>query len=233
MNPNVTGSSLQQSLYLATSQVITSLLAFVPQLLASILVILVGILLSRFAKSLVITFLHALNLSALTQNSAVEKFLKRADIRLKIEEIFGEIVRWLILYIFIIAAVNTVGLITVGNFLENILSYLPNIVAAIFILAIGVILAGFTESFVKSSIATFDPSTGRLAGKISSYAVVIFAVLFAIGELGIAESFINTLFTGFVAMLALGFGLAFGLGAKDLVSRILNKWYQDFQKPQK
>jgi hypothetical protein len=61
----------------------------------------------------------------------------------------------------------------------------------------------------------------------------VFAALVAIGELGIAESFINTLFIGFVAMLSIGLGLAFGLGAKDVVNLMLTKWYQDFNKTTK
>ena len=58
--------------------------------------------------------------------------------------------------------------------------------------------------------------------------IMVFAVLAALAQLKIAESFINTLFTGFVAMLALGLGLSLGLGSKDLVGRILNKWYDKF-----
>ena len=75
-----------------------------------------------------------------------------------------------------------------------------------------------------------DIKLGRLSGRLASYLVVIFAVMAAINELGIAQSLINTLFMGLVAMLALGFGLAIGLGAKDLVSEILNNWYKDLKK---
>ncbi|HUV47324.1 MAG TPA: hypothetical protein VMW29_04265, partial [Candidatus Bathyarchaeia archaeon] len=61
------------------------------------------------------------------------------------------------------------------------------------------------------------------------YLIVIFASLAAINELKIAQALVNSLFIGFVAMLALGIGLALGLGAKDLVSRVLNEWYDNFR----
>ena len=163
----------------------------------------------------------------------VDQFLNKAEIRPKIEEILGEAVRWLILYIFIIASINAVGLTIVGDFLTSILSFLPNIFAALLILAIGVIIAGFTESIVKSAIINFDVSTARMAGKISSYIVVVIAALIAISELGIAETFINILFIGFVATLAIGLGLAFGMGAKDLVSKIFTNWYKEIEKTTK
>ena len=59
---------------------------------------------------------------------------------------------------------------------------------------------------------------------------MVFTTLAAINELGIAQSLINILFIGFVAMLALGFGLAIGLGTKDLIGEILHEWYRAFKK---
>ncbi len=59
---------------------------------------------------------------------------------------------------------------------------------------------------------------------------MIFAILAAISELGIAANFINTLITGTIAMLSLGLGLALGLGSKDLVKEILTEWYSGIKK---
>jgi hypothetical protein len=67
-------------------------------------------------------------------------------------------------------------------------------------------------------------------GKIASYTVVTIAALAALSELNIAENFINILFIGFVAMLALGFGLAIGLGGKDLVAVMLTDWHKNLKK---
>jgi hypothetical protein len=233
MNNSVSINSLQQSLVTASGGVLAAIIAFIPQFLAAVVVFILGVYLSKWIKSLLISILQAVNIYSLTKNTALENFLKRADIRIKIEELLGEAIRWLILYIFIIASVNILGLTTVGDFLTGILSYVPQVISASLILALGILAAGFTESIVKGAVASFDPTTARMVGKIASYTVVVFAALVAIGELGIAESFINTLFIGFVAMLSIGLGLAFGLGAKDVVNLMLTKWYQDFNKTTK
>lgn len=223
----------QDSLFLATNNILAQFVAFIPTLIGALIILILGILLGKLAKSLTISFLGAINLSGLIKNSSLDQFLSKAEIRPKIEEILGETVRWLILYIFIIAAVNAVGLTTVGDFLTSILSYVPQVIAALLILAVGVIIAGLTESIVKSAISGFDIATARLAGKVSSYIVVIIAALIAISELGIAETFINILFIGFVATLAIGLGLAFGMGSKDLVAKVLNNWYRQIEKTTK
>jgi len=230
MNQTLSFTSLQTTLSLAFTNVISTLVSFVPQLLAALIVFTVGLILSSWIKSLIKKILQAVQLSTVIKNSSLERFLKQADIRIKVEELVGEIFRWLIIYIFLIASVNILGLTTVSDFLTNILSYLPRIVSASLIFALSVIAAGFTESLVKSAIMSIDVTTGRLAGKIASYTVVVFGSLVAIGELGIAERFINTLFIGFVAMLSLGLGLAFGLGAKDVVREVLMRWYDHFRK---
>ena len=222
--------SIQDAIFLAGSSAFGKVIAFIPQLFAALLVLLVGSYLGKWAKSIIKGLLHAINLSGMTKNSFVQKFLVKAEIRQKIEEIIGEVARLFIIYIFVISSVNLLGLTTVADFLTGILSYVPQVISASLILAFGVIASGFTEKIVKSAVSSFDMPTARLVGKISSYTVVIFASLVAIGELGIAEQFINTLFMGFVAMLSIGMGLAFGLGAKDLVSKVLKDWHEDLKK---
>ena len=91
-------------------------------------------------------------------------------------------------------------------------------------------MAGFIENLIKGALNQVEPKTSRLVSKIGSYLVVITTTLAAINELGIAQSLINTLFIGVIATLTIGVGLAIGLGAKDLVSKILMEWYLDFKK---
>lgn len=222
--------SVQQALVSALGGVVNTLIGFVPRLIVAIIVLLSGIIVGNWLKSLIKSLLNAMNFASIAKGSALEKFLTKAEIKVKVEEILGEAVRLIIIYIFLIAAVNTLGLTTVSQFLSTILNYTPKIISAIFILVLGVIAAGFVESVVKGALVGFDVATGRLMGKISSYALVIFSALVAIGELGIAESFINTLFIGFIATLSLGMGLAFGLGAKDLVAQMLADWYRKVKR---
>ena len=160
----------------------------------------------------------------------IKEFLKKAEINQKVEEIFGTLIKWIIVLIFFIAATNIIGLTTVSQLLSGILAYIPNVISAVIVLSIGILLAGVVESLVKGALASVDLKTSRLMGKIASYTIASIATLAAFSELKIAENFVNILFIGFVSMLALGFGLAIGLGAKDLVSRVLSEWHTDLQK---
>ncbi|HEX9008376.1 MAG TPA: hypothetical protein VF837_03910, partial [Patescibacteria group bacterium] len=113
---------------------------------------------------------------------------------------------------------------------NTIFSYIPNLLAAVFILLIGVILAGILEKVVKGSLGSMDVALSRFMGKVVSYAVMIISVLAAISQMGIAQSFIEVIFTGFIATLAIALGLGFGLGSKDIIKKILEDWYENFKK---
>lgn len=223
-------SNWQEAFLLAASNILTNVLSYLPTILAALSVFIVGIVLAKWAKVLTVKILEKIKLSAVIKKSGVEPFLRKAEIKVKIEEIFGNIIKWLIILIFFITTVNILGLTTVSLVLNNILSYIPKVISAVLVLTVGVLLAGLVEGVVKGALAQVDLKTSRLLGKVSSYLVVIFASLTAVNELQIAQTLVNTLFIGFVGMLALGFGLAIGLGAKDLISDILRDWYENFKK---
>lgn len=226
-------SNWQEAVLVAGSNILTRFFGFIPSLLGAIIIFLFGLILAKWAKALIVKILGALKLDHLLRKSGLEPYLNRADIRVKAEVFLGEIVKWLIVVVFFIAAVNILGLTTVSAVLNSILGYIPSIVSAVLILTIGVLLAGLVESLIKGAVNQVDPKTSRLLSKIASYLVVIVAALAAINELGIAQSLINTLIIGVVATLSLGLGLAIGLGAKDLVSKILIDWYTQSKKKTK
>lgn len=223
-------ASWQEALLLASEGILSGIASFLPNLLGAVLVFLIGLVLAKWAKKLIVKLLETIKFSIVLKKTGLEKFLKKAEVKLKTEEIVGGVIEWLVILVFSVAAVNILGLSTVSVVLERVLAYIPKIVSAILVLTIGVLLAGLVESLLKGALSQIDVKVSRLFGKIGSYLVVIFAALAAINELGIAQSLINILFMGFVAMLALGFGLAIGLGAKDLIAQILNDWHREFKK---
>ncbi len=223
-------SSFENSFSLASTQILSGILTFIPTLLGAIVVFIIGLLLAGWAKSLFVKIINITKLSDVISNPAIKEFLKNAQVNQKIEEVIGEIVRWLIIALFFTASINMLGLTTVTVFLNTIFSYLPNLVAAICILLIGVVLAGTLEKVVKGSLGGVDISLSRFMGKVVSYSVMIISVLAAISQMGIAQSFIEVMFTGFVATITLALGLGFGLGSKDIIKTILEDWYKNFKK---
>lgn len=229
MNTNIV-TSFEDSISLAINQIFVGMINFLPTLLGAFVLLVVGLLLAGWARSAVVKIVKISKLDSLFKNPAIKDFLENAQIGEKIEEILGEIVRWIIIALFFMASMNILGLTPVINFLNSIFAYLPNLFAAVVILLIGAILAGFLEKMVKGFVGGYDISMSRFMGKFVSYAVMVISVLTAIRQLNIAQSFIDALLYGFVATFVIALGLGLGLGSKDLIKNILEDWYQDFKK---
>lgn len=219
----------QTALYTVWVSTITSFLALFPHILGALIVASLGIIIGNWIKTLAVKSLQMIRFETLIKDSKFKAFLVKAEVTGKVEEVIGSILKWLIVLTFFIAATNILGLTTVSNVLVGVLGYVPNVISAVIVLAIGVLLAGLVEGIVKGALASVDLKTARLMGKIASYTVVTITTLAAFSELKIASSFINILFIGFVSMLALGFGLAIGLGAKDVIGQALSDWYKEMK----
>ena len=220
-----TAPSLSTALATGLVNLLDALIQFLPQLILGFIVLGLGIILAKWAKILIVRGIKSLRLGEVLGTTSLGKFYQASHLEPKLEALAGEVSRWLILYLFLISALDIFGLDDIAELLKNLLNYLPNLLSALIIFLIGFFAAGFIEQLVKNVLAPIDLSSARLAGKVASYTIVIFALIIAVGELGIAKEYILILFSGFVALIVLALGLAFGLGAKDLVAQVLNRWY--------
>jgi small-conductance mechanosensitive channel len=101
---------------------------------------------------------------------------------------------------------------------------LPKVVIASLVLVIATVIAGTMQKIVESSAKAANVHGASMIGSVTRYAIWIFAFIIALSELGIASAFMQILFTGFVAALAIALGLSFGLGGKDAASRAVDKF---------
>jgi small-conductance mechanosensitive channel len=224
-----TWMSLQSSVSVTFTTLLTQLGMFLPKFLAAILILVLGTALAKWVKSLTIKLLEALRLSRGLKDTPIEAFLRHAEVG-QIEEVCGTVIYWLSMIVVLQTSVTLLGLQAISGVLDKLLGYVPSVLSAIIVLFVGVLLAGFVESLVKGAIQSVNGKSARLFGKVSSYLIMVITVMAAVAELKIASQFISTLFTGFVYTLTLGLGLAFGLGSKDVVSDFMQEWYQTTKK---
>ena len=90
--------------------------------------------------------------------------------------------------------------------------------------AIAGIAANFVAGVVRTASGSWGVTNGDFIAQLASGAIVVFGVLVALNQLGIAATFVNALFIGIVAACALAFGLAFGLGGREAAARMLDSW---------
>lgn len=137
----------------------------------------------------------------------------------------GEIVKWLVRLAALLIAASLVGLAQVGLLVNAIVLWLPNLIVAAIILLVAPVLGKFLRSVIEVGAGQAGFSNARVLGRVTELAVMVFAVIIAINQVGIAEELIQTLFTGIVAAFAIAFGLAFGMGGRGVAEKVTENWY--------
>ena len=207
------GSTLTASFNSAFYSVVT----FIPKFLAGTIILVIGIIIASIARQLVVSILKIFNLEALLKKYGVptmkDEFTWTA--------ILAEIVRWFLIIVFLIPTAEVWGLPRIITVLSEFLNYIPNVFVAAVIAMVGFVLARLSHDVILASAKGVDNQTSATIASVARWAINTFVILAVLSQLGVATDLIRILFTGFVAMLAIAGGIAFGLGgqnsAKDVV----------------
>lgn len=223
-------NTLAESSYNALLNLWNGFISFLPALIGGLIVFLIGIIIGDGLGQLTEKIIDALKIDAVLERSGFKNFTDRAHIRLDTGYFFRVIVKWVIILAFLVAACNIWGLTAVGGFIRSIVNYLPNIVAAIFILVVAIIVGEYAGKFVRASVAGAGLKYQSVLDALARWTFYIFGILAALSQLKVAPYITNTLFTGIVAFAALAGGLAFGLGGKDLAHNFMERMREDLEK---
>lgn len=211
-------------------------LAQIGQFLMSILLVLVilivGWLISKLIRAILTKGLRTLKLDAISDSVGLDKLLEKGGIGYSLSELVGVICYWLALLVTFMVAVNAVGLTIAADLLKQVVAYIPNVIAAIFILILGMFVATLLRNIVQTAASNMGLAQSKLLSKVVEVIVIIFAVFVALEQLKIGIR-ITELTMGIVlGSIGLGLALAFGLGCKDAAGRYVNDLI-DKLKPKK
>ena len=207
-----------------------ALIGFVPSLIGAGLVFVLGLLVATGLGALVTRIVSALKLDNLLVKAGAEKYFKRAGIKLNVPGFFGRITYWFIVIAFILTSSDILGFNALSAFLKSVLLYIPQVLVAALIMLVAVVVGNVLRNVVKASVLGAKLHAANFLGTVTWWSVVIFGLLAALSQLGIAVTIINTLVTGFVVMFALAGGIAFGLGGKEYASHLLKKLQEQVEE---
>ena len=213
------------ALFLSLTNALNSFLNAIPQVIGALLIIVIGWVISNVLARVVREILERGGADRLFAQHGGAVYGTRSS-AFQPSVVASEVVKWIVRFIFLVAAANALGMPQVSLLLNQVLLWIPNLLVAAVILLVAPLLARFVRGAIEVGAGQMGFSNARLLGKIAEIAIVAFAVLIAINQLGIAADLINILFIGIVAALSLAFGLAFGLGGREIAARITQDWYE-------
>jgi flagellar biosynthesis protein FliQ len=199
--------------------------AFLPRLAVAIGVLLVGWLLAKALRLVVVKALRALNFHVLTERAGIDGFLQQGGTDKDTTALFGWIAYALVILASLIIAFNSLGLMQVTDLLGRVLLFVPKLLVALLVLIFGSYFARFVGGAVRSYCKSAGVGDGELLGRLTRYGLMTFVVLLAVDHLDIGGQLIQQTFLILLAGVVFAVALALGLGARERAARLIERWF--------
>ncbi len=207
---------------------LSTFFSYLPQLLGAIVVLVVGFIIAFILRKVITKLLNKLRLDdRLTAGSGGE-YVERFSPQGSPAKLVGMVLYYVIMLFVITSAIGTLGIPPLTNFMNLVLSYLPNVIAALLIFLVAAAVAGAIGAAVHKTMG--DTPTGRVARAGAPTLVMAIAVFMVLNQLGIAAFIVNATFIALIGAVALGSALAFGLGGRDAAAELINSGYRKAQE---
>lgn len=217
---------------MATSlqNVSAKVMELLPSIVLALIVFLVGWFIASIVATAVSQIVKALKVDGVLKNIGLEDALNKGGWSLDSASFLGSLVKLFVIIVFLVASLDILGLSQVNLLLQElVVGFLPNIFVVIILLIIAAFVAEILSKLVMGSARASGVSSASAAilGKLAAWIVWVVAVLMSLSQLNIGVAVLNTLFLAVVSGLALAFGLAFGLGGKDVAAYYLERFKRD------
>lgn len=210
-------------------QMWANVLGFMPTLISVILILLIGWMLAAIAQKVITRFLKLARLDSVSEKIGIANILTKGDINYTLSEIIGVMIYWLLMLAVFLMAVNTLQLTVAAELLHQVILYMPNVIASVFILVLGIFFASVVANTVRTAAANAGIQQARSLGQFTQVIIVIFTIMEALNQLKIDTTILQLLVKAALAAVALGVGLAIGLGCKDIAGKHVGQLIDSFK----
>jgi len=201
-------------------------LAVVPNIMAAVVFLVVGVVLARLLTTITGKLLHKIRLDDITSHIGINEIFARAGFGKSPVYVITFALYWSVMVVFILLATNALNLLAVSQLLQRFALFMPRLVIAVIILFAGLLLAPLVYQVVSNAAATNNLKGGSTLAKSVEAVVIVFSVLIALEQIGVAMNLIISTVQILMMSLGLAFAIAFGLGAKDLAGEFLRGFFK-------
>lgn len=223
-------SSWQVVLLEPARTVLSQISQFLVNALLVIIILIIGWLLSKVIRSIVAKALKLIKIDDISGRIELDKLLGKGGITLPLSDLVGGICYWLALLITFMVAINAIGVTIAADLLRQVILYIPNVIAALFILILGMFVSTLLRNIVQTAANNAGLSQGKLLAQIVETIVVVFAVLVGLEQLKIGILITELTISIILGSLGLGLALAFGLGCKDIAGKYVAELVEKLKK---
>ncbi len=197
-----------------------------PKFLGALLILLISYLIAKAVSATVHKLLDKARLNQHVHAGKGGNIIQRAVPNPS--SLLASITYWAIFLFGVSIAVSALGIPFLVDFVRAIYGYLPNVFAAILIFLVAGGISGAIATLVTNTMG--DTATGKIVSAAAPVLVMVIAVFMILNQLQIAPAIVTITYAALLGSSALGLALAFGLGGRDVASKMLQDLYAKGQQ---
>lgn len=198
------------------------LIDILPNILGAIIILVIGVIIAYIFKKISSTLFRRFGLDRISKNAGVSGVMEDAGLSKRPSLLAGKMVFWLVLFVFLVPAANTLGLTELVSLFKGIISFLPKIITALVIIVLGAMFAQFLRRSIISKPETIDSNSAKSLGNFVYGIMITVIILVALEQLNIETELLHSLIKLVVAGIMLTLALALGFGAKEIALNLLS-----------
>ena len=203
----------------------TNFTDFLPQLLKGIGFLIIGWLLIKFLLYIIKKALGYTKIDNLPEKLHVDEIFGESSLKIQPTKIIITAIKWVLILIFIIVGSELLGLRMVSEQLSNLIGYLPRLISALVIFAVGIYVANLVKKALTAMFKSLELTGGNLVGNIAFYLIAIVVTVTALNQAGVNTDLITSNLSIILGAILASFTIAFGLGSRDVIKRLLFGYY--------
>ncbi len=227
--------SVWQALWQAILDPLTRIVEVMDQnwtrMLGTLFVLVLGWLVAKLIRMMLVRGMRVIKLDVVADKAGIDAFLKKGGIQHDSVGMLGALVYWIGIIV-VLVMVLRIWEIDIG-LSDTLVPFLPKIFVSLVILILGLYLAAFVGDMVRTAAANAEMTYSRMLGQTIRWILAVFVILTALTQLGVETQLISWGFLLILGSLCLGFALALGLGAKEVVGKRLERWVSQIEEEHK
>ncbi len=201
------------------SKAYDQVIAIAPQIVAMVVVVVIGYVVARFVAKAITTLAEKVGLQNAADQSGLADSMHHMGLQRNVPAIIGTIVFWLLMCVFLMAGFNILGLSAVTDAMQEIVHYIPKLLVATVLVVVGLLVATFLRGVVATSADRVGLTYAEYLANGCYYVFALLTFIAAFKQLGVQFDLLENLILIAFGAVAVGFGLAFGLGGRDVMAR--------------
>jgi len=194
---------------------------FLPNLLAMLVILLVGFILARIIKIMLVKFLTAIKFDSWSDRMGFTKLMRQGDLWSKPSATVGGIVFWLLIIVTLMSGLNALQVPAIDQLVGQFFSYIPRLFSAAIIMIVGYVLSGFISRTVLITAANSGFHYAKLLAKAVNTLLIVLILAMVMEQLQIAPSIVISAFSIIFGGIVIALAIAFGVGGIDAAKRMI------------